>query len=215
MFSRALIALALSVSALANVFITDPTATSTINGGDKYTIKWMDDGKSPKLEDFGMAKISIYVGNAKQQTSLQLAGNVDVSKEQSLEFTPDPSIGPNGSEYFIRVESVNLKDAAAPQFPALAFSAKFTMSGMTGKFSDDILKQIAGQTTAPIGGSTASSTGAPSSATLTTSKVSSATSSAASKSGSASTAKSTNGAGTLAASGLAAVVGAAFVAIGL
>ncbi|KAJ3504819.1 hypothetical protein NLJ89_g7736 [Agrocybe chaxingu] len=127
MFSKAAIILACASAAFANVFITSPTAATTFSGGRTATIRWQDDGSAPTLKDFGPAQISIYVGNALQQTRLQtINASVDVSTTSELTFTPDASIGPNSSEYFIRVESLALKDAAQPQFPALAFSAKFT-----------------------------------------------------------------------------------------
>ncbi|PPR07827.1 hypothetical protein CVT24_003104, partial [Panaeolus cyanescens] len=95
-------------------------------------------------------------------TSLQtINASIDVSTESQLTFTVDPSIGPDSGEYFIRFESLNLKDADAPQFPALAFSAKFTLNQMTGTFSDAVKAQIAGQSTAPLAGATASSASRP------------------------------------------------------
>ncbi|KAJ2922925.1 hypothetical protein H1R20_g14202, partial [Candolleomyces eurysporus] len=107
--------------------------------------------KPPPLKDFGPSRISIYVGNALQQTSLQVvAPSVDVSTQGAVTFTVDPTIGPNSNEYFVRIESLSLKDAAQPQYPALAFSAKFTLNEMTGTFSPAISSQIAGQSTAPL-----------------------------------------------------------------
>ncbi|EEB86722.1 hypothetical protein MPER_16219, partial [Moniliophthora perniciosa FA553] len=65
-FKSALVA-SLASSAFATIFITSPVASDTFNGGQKATIKWQDDGKAPTLKDWGMAKVSIYTGNAKQQ----------------------------------------------------------------------------------------------------------------------------------------------------
>lgn len=181
MFSKSLVLLALSASAFATVYTTSPTASSTFTGGQQATISWQDDGKTPALKDFGPAKVSIYAGNAQQQTLLQtIIASVDVSTTQSIQFTPDSSIGPNSGEYFIRFESISLKDATAPQYPALAFSSKFTMSGMTGTFSQAVLGQIQGQSTAPLAGATAAPTGA-SSAVSTPATSSSKTSSASTK----------------------------------
>ncbi|KAG6815670.1 hypothetical protein H0H87_012361 [Tephrocybe sp. NHM501043] len=164
MFSKFVTLLALSSSAFATVFITSPTASTTFTAGKLATISWQDDNSSPSLKDFGPAKVSIYVGNAQQQTSLQLiVPSVDVSTTQSI--------------HFIRFESLSLKDAAAPQYPALAFSAKFTMNSMTGTFSPAILDQINGQSTAPLAGATTAAAGASTtaSASLTTSKSATAT----------------------------------------
>jgi len=52
---------------------------------------------------------------------------------------------------FIRFESLSFKDPKQPQFPALAFSAKFELTGMNGKFSPEVQQQIDGASSLPIG----------------------------------------------------------------
>jgi len=122
MLSSTFVVLALSASAFANVFITNPTSSTTFNGGKSATVSWQDDGKQPTLQAFGPAIVSIYAGNSQQQTLLQtITPSVDVSTTQSVVFTPDATIGPNGNEYFIRFQSISLKDATQTQYPALAF----------------------------------------------------------------------------------------------
>jgi len=151
MFSKILFVLTSVSAALAAVSVTAPIDGTTFPAGQQAAVTWRDDGAPPSLQQFGPAKISIYVGNQNQQTSLQLInGSVDVSQVSSLTFTPDATIGPNSDQYFIRIESLSLKDATQSQFPALAFSHKFSLSGMTGVFSADVLAQISGQATAPI-----------------------------------------------------------------
>jgi len=168
MFSKVLVTLALASSVFATVFLTAPVASTTYSGGKPAVVTWQDSGSAPSLKDFGPAKISIYVGNAQQQTSLQtLNASVDVSLTNTINFTPDASIGPNSSEYFIRVESLSLKDPSQPQYPALAFSAKFTLDSMTGTFSADVQSQISGQSTAPLA-TQSSPAGASTSAPATT-----------------------------------------------
>jgi len=157
-------------SAFATIYTTSPVATTSWKAGQEQTITWIEDPNSPtpSLKDFGPTKISIYVGNAKQQTSLQLISpSTDVSTTGELKFTPDATIGPNSKEYFIRFESLGFKDPADPQFPALAFSAKFELTGMSGTFSPDVQQQIDGASSFPIGQPT-SSTPSPSS-TITSS----------------------------------------------
>lgn len=161
MFTKAFILLAVASQAFATVFITNPVATSSFVGGSEVTISWIESGSGPTLEEFGPSIISVYVGNAQQQTRLQtIEDNVDVSTTGSVQFTPDPSIGPDSREYFIRFESLSLKDEAQPQFPALAFSAKFGLTGMAGEFTPAAQAQIEGQSTAPL----AAPTSAPGSA---------------------------------------------------
>jgi hypothetical protein len=170
MFTTPFVLLALSAGAFANVFITSPVASSTFTGNQQATISWQDDGAQPSLKDFGPAKVSIYAGNAQQQTLLQsISPSVDVSTTSSVKFTVDPSIGPNSNEYFVRIESLSLKDAKNPQYPALAFSAKFTMNSMTGTFSQEVQAQIAGQSTAPLAGATSAPAQTSSAAATTTS----------------------------------------------
>jgi hypothetical protein len=214
MFNSACVLLALASSSLASVFLTNPTASTTFTGGQQATISWIDDGKQPPLQTFKTASIGIFTGNAIQQTLLQqVVPSVDVSTTGTIQFTPDPAIGPNGNNYFIRVESLTAKDPTNAQFPAEAFSAKFTMAGMTGTFNSTVQAQIDGQSTAPIGGPTASA-GA-SSTPAATGATSHAPSASASKSGSSSAtaAKSTasSGAGSLAISGIGALVGVAAI----
>ncbi|TBU38982.1 hypothetical protein BD309DRAFT_970729 [Dichomitus squalens] len=218
MFSTALLVLAAAVSpALATIYVTSPTASSQWTAGQQQTISWQDDGQSPSLANFGPSKVSVYVGNQIQQTPVQvITQSVDVSTTSSIVFTPDASTGQNGQYYFIRFESLGLKDATNAAFPALAFSSKYTMSGMTGTFTAEELAQIsaavssgaaattsaAASNATPAGTTTTSATASK----ITTSKAVSGTSSAASST--ASTSKS-NGASTLPLSALTGVAGVA------
>jgi len=217
MLSSTFVALALSASAFANVFVTNPTASTTFTGGKSATVSWQDDGKQPTLQAFGPAVVSIYAGNSQQQTLLQtISPSVDVSTTQSVVFTPDATIGPNGNEYFIRFQSISLKDATQTQYPALAFSAKFTMAGMTGTFNATVQSQIDGQSTAPIGGTAApssSSAAASTSVMSSSSKASSSGSASASAAKTAAGASSTNGAEKLAGATVLTVAGAAAVVL--
>jgi len=192
MFSKAFVVLAFTSAAFATVFVTAPVASTTYTAGQSAVVQWQDDGNTPSLASFGPAMISIYAGNAEQQTSLQLLNaSVDVSQVSSITFTPNATIGPNSNEYFIRFQSISLADATEPQFPALAFSAKFTLAGMTGTFSAAVESEIQGQTTAPLAApasaSTSPATVAASStaASLTTTSTSKKASSTASSSPSA------------------------------
>ncbi|KAF7376031.1 hypothetical protein MSAN_00017900 [Mycena sanguinolenta] len=109
--SSATIAFALASSAHAALFVTSPTQTIGFTGGQPANITWMDDSNSPPLSSFGQAKISIYTGNSIDQTELQSISNgTDVTNPLFITFTPDPSIGPDGTEYFIRFESLTAKD---------------------------------------------------------------------------------------------------------
>jgi len=164
----ALVLASLVASVFCTVYITEPTGSSTFTAGQQATIKWQDDGAAPTLDKFGSSKVSIYVGNAIQQTPLQLiTDNVDVSKISTIQFTPNPAIGPDGNNYFIRFESLNAKDPKQTQYPALAFSSKFTLKGMSGTFNASIQSEIDGQSTAPLAGPTGSTNSGSTTATAT------------------------------------------------
>jgi len=168
--------LSMVAAASATVYITSPIATTVFTAGQNSTITWKDDGNSPSLQQFGPSKVSIYVGGAQQQTSLQLiVPSVDVSTTDTIVFTPDGSIGPPTSDYFIRIESLSLKDATTPQYPALAFSPKFRLNGATGQFTPAEISQI--NAASSVGGPTGASTptSSPSSTPSSSSKTSSGT----------------------------------------
>jgi len=194
MFSKALVIFSVISVAFATVYITNPIASSNISAGESSPINWQDDGKKPTLKDFGPSKIGVYVGNTRQQVLvIPISNNTDVSAVQTINFTPEADAGPNGGEYFIRFESISLKDPNSPNDPAEAFSHNFTLTGMTGSFSASILSIIAGQSTAPFGsqtssGSSSSSTSSPvltgSSASKNPTSTSSTTSATARPSGS-------------------------------
>jgi len=208
MFSATLVALSLAASAFATVFVTAPIASTTCAASSNCTISWQDDGAAPSLAQFGASKVSIYVGNAQQQTMLQpITASVNVATTASILFSPDPTIGPNGNMYFIRFESLGTKDPNNAQYPALAFSAKFTLSGMTGTFNATIQAQINGQSTAPLVGHTATA--------VTTAAATAKATSSASTTSTAKTSTSSSGAEKLALTGATALLGVAAAAIGL
>jgi len=121
-------------------------------------LNWQDDGKTPNLTAFGAATVGLYVGSQSVQTELQAIGNVDVSTVSTIAWTPDATVGPNYDSYFIRFTSVNLKDPNQTQFNAEAFSAKFTLSGMTGTFNSTVQAVISGSTSPSGAASTAAAT---------------------------------------------------------
>ncbi|CCM05617.1 uncharacterized protein FIBRA_07846 [Fibroporia radiculosa] len=126
----------------AGVYVTYPVQDTVWQAGQNQTISWKDDGVPPSLQDFGNSKVSIYSGNEQQQTSMQeIVSSVNVYTTASILFTPNPAAGPSGS-YFIRFESLKLRDANNSAYPAEAFSSPFTITGMNGSLST--LQAIAG-----------------------------------------------------------------------
>jgi len=219
MFTSTAVLLSLAASSMANIFITNPTATTTCTGGQTCNIAWEDDNTTPTLPTWGNASVGVYVGNSQQQTMVQLISpSLSVSQTSAIEFTVDPNSGANGNFYFIRFQALSLPDPNNPQFPEEGFSAKFTMAGMTGTFNATIQSEIAGTVTAPIGGTGAagSSTPAATPGSTTSKLVSSTTSKGTSTS--SSTAKSTttaSSAGRFAVSGSVGLAGLAAAMFGL
>jgi len=204
----ALVALAvLAPSAIATVSMTAPVAASVWQAGVQQTITWQDSGSAPTLQQFGPSSCSIYTGNAIQQTQLQLiTASVDVSQVNAIQFVPDASIGPDGDDYFIRFQSLGCTDPSTPQnFPCEAFSAKFTLSSMTGQFNATVQAQVDGTSTAPIGGPTSapvsSSASSPAAGASSASHASSTSAHSSAASGSPTGAAKSNAAGSLFASG--------------
>ncbi|KZO94676.1 hypothetical protein CALVIDRAFT_470172, partial [Calocera viscosa TUFC12733] len=139
--------LAAAQSALATIYVTNPVASTTFTGGSTAVISWEDDGSAPSLATIGAASVGIYAGSATQQTLLQMIiGSVDVSTTASIQFTVDPTIGPDSNAYFIRFTSAAYHDPSTPTYPYEQFSARFTMTGMTGQFNASVQAQIDGAT---------------------------------------------------------------------
>jgi len=151
---------------LATVFMTSPTAATTCTGGQVCTIGWEDDGKAPSLQQFANAEVGIWVGSVTSQTELQpIQTNVNVATTSAIQFTVNPSIGPNSNVYFVRFTSSAIDNTT--NFPFEAFSAKFTLAGMKGQFSPAVQAQINGASSAPIPtpAAPATTTGSPASST--------------------------------------------------
>jgi len=208
-FSSIFVTFALCVSsALATIYITSPTADTTFDGGANATITYEDDGTVPTLSDWGFASVGIFVGSVTSQIQLQLIdGSLNVSDVSTLQFTVDPTIGPDSGDYFIRFQSLSYVNSTTG-YPAEAFSAKFNLDQMTGTFNSSVSAVIGG-TASSTGGAAPSASGpAPSSPARVTSAAS-AGASGSSTSHAASATVSSSGATSLAVSTGVALAGVA------
>ncbi|KAI0342417.1 hypothetical protein BDW22DRAFT_1429257 [Trametopsis cervina] len=202
---------ALASSAVAVPAMTAPVASTVWPAGQQQTIQWSDNGSPPTATDFGDCSVGIFVGGTTVEAEVQrIADNVAIATLTSIAFTPNPAVGPNLNEYFIRFTSNTCKDASG--FPCEAFSAKFALSGMTGTFNSTI-QSIADSAsgTAPPVAAPSSSAGAsvtPSSAASHSSSPSAASSGHSSSSSAKPTGASQNNAasGLFAGTSLVAVV---------
>ncbi|KAG8828255.1 hypothetical protein FRC19_008371 [Serendipita sp. 401] len=170
---KALVALAAAITpAVADLAVTEPVASTTCTAGQSCTVTWKDNGSSPSLAQLGLCTIALYTGGRQQQTFLQPIAYptpIDVSTQLTVSFVVDGTVGPNDSNYFIRFSSTNhTQTNSTTAAPSLAFSAKFSLAGMTGTFNQTVLNQIAGST-GSTSASTASSTAGSSSSSRTSS----------------------------------------------
>jgi hypothetical protein len=189
--------------AFAELSVTAPVASTTCTGGQTCSVTWTDDHQGVSLAQQGNCSIALYTGNAQQQTFLQpivYPNTINVSQIQTVQFTVDPTVGPNSNLYFIRFSSATLNNPTSAGQPYLSFSAKFTLSGMSGTFNSTVQQQLAGITSA---------SGAPASTGTTGTGTAHATTTTTS---SHSTTTTTTHSGAIRGSANALMAGAAFVA---
>ncbi|KAL9931683.1 hypothetical protein V8E36_009469 [Tilletia maclaganii] len=131
----ALALLAFSSSSNGEIVIHNPVASTHAEGGRPLDVEWIDDGKAPTLRSFGTISVYLCTGSQTVQYQLQqLATNVRASAT-SGSWRIDPSVGPNSDKYFLRFQGSNLSSAGTPP---LGFSARFSLSKMTGTFNSTV-----------------------------------------------------------------------------
>ncbi|KAG9019375.1 hypothetical protein FRB90_003479, partial [Tulasnella sp. 427] len=198
--------------------VTKPVATDQCSATLECAINWKDDGVAPLLAQIGPSTIDLCTGGQFQQTCLQnivAAPGVDVSKNSSVVFHPNPQIGPAGTYYFIKFTSLSFQDPAVPGRPFTAYSARFNLVGMTGTWNSTIWGEISSSASIASSTSAVSISSASSSSVAVTSARSTSSVSSVSKASSTASASATaraNGAVTMAVpgvmvSGVAVVVG--------
>jgi len=170
---------------LAGPFFTSPVAGTTCAAGQQCTISWNEDNIAPLLAQYGDCTIGVYAGSQQQQSLMQAVAPANAATTGSIVFTPDAGMGENSNAYFIKMISVNTADPANPMYKATAYSAMFTLTGMTGTFSETVKAQIAG-TAASSGAAGSAPPATPAPAVSTPATVPASTSGTASVTGSAS-----------------------------
>jgi len=186
--------------AAATIYVTSPVASTVCTAGQSCLVSWNDDGATPALGTIGACSIDLCTGGVQQQTCLQnVSPSLDVSQNAQINFLPEATIGENGAMWFIKYTSLAYKDPATPTFPFTAFSAKFTLAGMTGTFNATVESEISGAATGAVAASTSAAvvaTTTPVATGMTTSKAASATSTGTAKA-TTSAAKSTSTSGAI------------------
>lgn len=191
---------ALAPAALAGPYFTAPVAGTVCQAGQPCTITWQDDSKAPSLAEFGDCSVAIYTGNAQQQSMIQNLAITNAQTASTVQFVPDATAGEDSTVYFVKMVSLNTPDPSNAMYKATAYSAMFTLKGMTGKFNETVQAQIAG---------TAASSGAAGSAAPSTTVITSTVAKAAptgsaqnSTNGTANNATNSNGAGSVTVAGM-------------
>ncbi|CCM05625.1 uncharacterized protein FIBRA_07854 [Fibroporia radiculosa] len=112
--------------ARATLYVTEPVSSTTCYGGQTCTVTWLDDGAAPLLAEIGACYVGLY--STDKNVLVQQIEPVNVASVHSLEFIPDPSAGPNTSNYYIMFTSVELANYTQ-------YSADFTLKSMSGIFA--------------------------------------------------------------------------------
>ncbi|KAK0547178.1 hypothetical protein OC846_004132 [Tilletia horrida] len=140
----------------AGVYITAPDAKTKEKGGTSMDIAWRDDHKKPKLANWGNLTIYLATGSASQQFMLQKLGSDIRPNAKSFKAKINPGVGDSSNQYFIRiVGSSALSDGSHPE----SFSARFSLSKMTGKFNSTIQSSL-GKGASSLSSSSAAGAGA-------------------------------------------------------
>jgi len=137
------LAVSLASQVAATIYVTSPIATTTCTANTQCLISWNDDGQAPVLSTIGPCQIDLCTGGQVQQTCLQnVTPSLDVSQNAQVTFNPNPTIGPDSNEYFIKFTSLSYMDPTNPAYHYESYSAKFTLAGMTGTFNATIESEI-------------------------------------------------------------------------
>ncbi|BGP15566.1 hypothetical protein JCM10213_001343 [Rhodosporidiobolus nylandii] len=166
MRSFALLTLFCAPATLARVYIYKPVESSNYQPGDSFTVSWRDDGNTPSWTAWGPSTVGLYTGSPTSQTLLADLGSVnDASETYETRIVIDGKWGGDSSDYFIRVQSESATSDNGD--PLQAFSARFTLSKMTGEFSDEVKAQLAGSAASSPASVTAAAAGASDSSRIT------------------------------------------------
>ncbi|KIP09960.1 hypothetical protein PHLGIDRAFT_28772 [Phlebiopsis gigantea 11061_1 CR5-6] len=117
----------------ATIFVTVPSSTTTCHGGQDCLVQWEDNGAAPFLSTIGPCFVGLYNGNG---VLVQQIEPVDVSSVRSLNFTPDPSAGPDTHNYYINFTSVNV--IGIPSSHYTQYSPSFALAGMSGSLQSPV-----------------------------------------------------------------------------
>ncbi|KAG0147075.1 hypothetical protein CROQUDRAFT_91885 [Cronartium quercuum f. sp. fusiforme G11] len=116
----------------SSLFITSPNVSTNCVGGKICEISWNGDKLVPiDLSVYGIMMVGLWYRNVITQPIELLikVGNMDPKVNTSMSVIIPPNIGPNGNNYFIRMDQVKPTDNGQPY---QVLSSRFTLSGMNG-----------------------------------------------------------------------------------
>ena len=122
----------------ADVKFSKPPAGSTIIGGGAISIAWGDSGAAPSLADLTSYQLFLVAGGQDDPSQMvvgtPISSTFAESGNQAEMTVPIAAGGKTTNAYFIKMVSV---DATGGQ--VINYSSRFTLSGMTGAFPQNVL----------------------------------------------------------------------------
>jgi hypothetical protein len=107
----------------AGIATNSPYDKITWTGGNTEVVTWAEDGKTPKLTDPALSKVTIQLmtGNVKQIVVDTISKSV-AGTAKSVQYKVPKTVGPPGNFYFIKYSAGTYT----------AFSGRFTIQGVNG-----------------------------------------------------------------------------------
>ncbi|RKF79792.1 Cell wall synthesis protein KNH1 [Golovinomyces cichoracearum] len=136
MFSITLFSLVLLIFSLVYAYpqITSPSAGAFLSGGVIFTVMWAESGDPPTIPELTSYELYLYTGsNASPQQLTRVTSGIFSSGNSISVAIPLAVGGSMTNAYFL-----GLVTTSADKTTITSFSNRFTLTGMTGTFSDAI-----------------------------------------------------------------------------
>ncbi|RFU23929.1 hypothetical protein B7463_g12412, partial [Scytalidium lignicola] len=139
-FSRfSLLVLASLPLAIADVSFTLPAAGTSLPGGTAFTVNWQDSNNPPLISALTSYQLFLYSGSNDSPQQLYSLGQGTFTGGNSFTATVPVGVGGTGSDaYFLGMVSTATAGGTITNF-----SNRFTLTGMTGSFSQAVKDGLA------------------------------------------------------------------------
>ncbi|KAL8682305.1 MAG: hypothetical protein Q9224_005670 [Gallowayella concinna] len=142
MLIRSLLVATILQVTVADIQFTSPAAGTTLTAGKPITAKWKDSGDGTALTDLTTYTLFLCAGGNDVASIIQLApinANGQFSAGNEASATVAATLGGSDKNaYFLKIQSVGPKGAQV-----INYSDRFTISGMTGSFTENVQAGIA------------------------------------------------------------------------